>query len=132
MSIGTSTPRRGRREFLSRVGGTAVAAAGLTGALPAPLTAQHDDDDFRNVRDINRVSQRERDAFEVRLKAALFQISGRSTARFAPRSSADRSTTSSRSGCRGQSTAKCSTRWRWRLTHEVWNGAAAAGVPQRA
>ena len=73
MSAGTPTPGHGRREFLSRVGGSAAVAAALTGALPAPVAA-HDDDDFQHFRDVHRVSQRARDAFEVRLKAALFQM----------------------------------------------------------
>ena len=68
----TPTPH-GRREFIARVGGTAAVAAALTGALPAPVAA-HGDDDFSHFRDIHRVSQRARDAFEVRLKAALFQM----------------------------------------------------------
>jgi len=68
------TPGHGRREFLSRVGNTAAAAAALTGALPAPIAAHDDDDDLQHFHDIHRESQRARDAFEVRLKAALFQM----------------------------------------------------------
>ena len=68
----TPTPH-GRREFIARVGGTAAVAAALTGALSAPVAA-HGDDDFSHFRDIHRVSQRARDAFKVRLDAALFQM----------------------------------------------------------
>jgi hypothetical protein len=57
MSAATPTPGHGRREFLSRVGGTAAVAAGLTGAPPATIAA-HDDDDFPHFRDIHRVSLR--------------------------------------------------------------------------
>ena len=73
MSTRIPSPGHGRREFLSRVGGTAAVAAALTGAQPATVAA-HDDDDFQHFRDIHRVSERARDAFEVRLKAALFQM----------------------------------------------------------
>ena len=73
MSAETPTPGHGRREFLSRVGGTAAVAA-VTGTLPAAVAAHDDDDDYQHFRDFHRVSQRARDAFVVRLKAALFQM----------------------------------------------------------
>src|SRR5688572_2433609 len=46
--MSTRTPGCGRREFFSRVGGTATAAA-LTGALPAPLAAHNDNDDYARL-----------------------------------------------------------------------------------
>ena len=73
MSAETPAPGHGRREFLSRVGGTTAVAAALTGALPGPVAA-HDDDDVQRFRDVHGMSPRARDAFEVRLKAALFQM----------------------------------------------------------
>src|SRR5688572_28370354 len=45
MAARTPSPGQGRREFLSRVGGTAAAAAALTGALPAPVVAEGGRDD---------------------------------------------------------------------------------------
>ena len=73
MSAKTPAPGHGRREFLSRVGGTTAAAAALAGALPAPVAA-HGDDDVQHFRDVHGMSPRAREAFEVRLKAALFQM----------------------------------------------------------
>jgi hypothetical protein len=66
MSAQTAPRGHGRREFLSRVGGTTAAAAALAGALPDPVAA-HDDD-------VQGMPQRARDAFQVRLKAALSQM----------------------------------------------------------
>jgi hypothetical protein len=54
------------------MGGTAAAAAGLTAVLPASVAA-HDDDDFHEFH-FPGASRRGQEAFQVRLRAALFQM----------------------------------------------------------
>lgn len=63
------SPGTNRREFLSRVGGTAAAAAGMTVGLPASVAAGEDDDD-----DFEGRSRRAREAYRVRVQAARFQM----------------------------------------------------------
>jgi hypothetical protein len=73
MSAQTATKGHGRREFLSRIGSTTAAAAALAGAVPGQAAA-HDGDDLQHFQDVHGMPQRAREAFQVRLKAALFQM----------------------------------------------------------
>jgi len=73
MSAKAAPRGHGRREFLLRVGSTTAAAAALAGALPGQVAA-HDDDALQHFHDVPGMPQRAREAFQVRLKAALFQM----------------------------------------------------------